>query len=395
MKIQLHTWMVSIILTATCLSGTILTSEAQIILNQASYPTLALGLDSTRGITSFSAVPTNNGMWDLSTATYGSSFSTYTRTAVSGNATFPSATYSAPITYRFNSAMAIQATQMWGVISSGIVSFGNVIGRQAYGLVSYTGGMNDSLVVNQQSAVFTSPRKSLGFPATAGSTWSSNYSWDMAFGLTVAASSLSNAPGIKRSYFTILDSVKGWGKMRLKNYAGVATGWIDVLAFTFNTIQKDSFFLNGVPVAAPLLTALGLSQGQATNSYSLYYVRPGETQVLLSVGYTDASYTTPTTSAVHAARLVPTGVSIVSFNERVKLYPNPVTHGELQIQVGQASAKAYSYELTSAIGQTIGKGSLNLSNGYGTVRLQQQPGVYFLKILEDGQVLGVQKLAVK
>jgi hypothetical protein len=370
--------------------------KAQITLTQASYSNVTLGVDSFRSVTAFTAVPSNNALWDLAGATYGSSITTFTRTAVSGNSTYPSATYSVPTSYKFNTLLAYNATDMNGIVSAGQQSYGQVLARQAISLTPLTTGANDSLVFNQQNIVYSSPKKIISFPASAGSTWNSSYVWDLSFSLTVASASLNKVPGIKRGYVTYTDSVVGWGKMRVKNALGQNTGWLDVLAIKVTYQQKDSFFLNAAPAPASLLATFGLTQGQVSNQYSIVYNRAQQPGTLLSITYTDGTFSTPVSSTVHARDLpAATAVAYIPFNDRVKIYPNPVTNGTFSIQIDGANSKPYSYELTSALGQVISGGTLNLSKGKATIHLDQPAGTYFLQLAEEGAVVGIQQLELR
>lgn len=373
----------------------VLDANAQISLTQSSYSSWTLGADTTVAVSSISVSPTVNGSWDLGSAIYGTR-DVYTRTAVSGNATYPQSTYSVPSSYAFNSLLSYQTSDMQGITSSGLLSFGQALQRQAIPLVSLTMGANDSLVFNQQNIVYSSAKKNMAFPATTGSNWVSTYNYNLAFNLTVAAYSLNNVPGAQHTYITRTDSVVGWGKMRVKGTTGLVSGYMDVLAVKVAIQQRDSFFLNGSVAPTPLVTAFGLSQGQIHNSYYILYFRAGTPTALLSVVYSDASYATVSSAYAHAAKLAPapTSVSELSLGN-LSLYPNPLTGDELHLSSTHVMDKNCSYELINSVGQRVAAATIRLNNGKATIPLNQPAGSYFFLLRgADGQ-LSSQQLVIQ
>ncbi|MEO6831934.1 MAG: T9SS type A sorting domain-containing protein [Chitinophagaceae bacterium] len=369
--------------------------QAQITLTQSSYASFTPGLDSTQVIASFTATPSNNATWDLSTATY-SGLDTFSRVAVSGNTAFPTATYGIKNQYTFNPVLGYSSMDMSGVTATGIKGFGQALLRQPIGLVTLTGGANDSIVFNQQNIVYSSAKTNIVFPSTAGTTNISNYSWDLNFNLSVSAYGLNNTPGVKRTYSTLTDTVKGWGKMRVKNSLGQASGYMDVLAIKYIYQQVDSFFLGGAPAPTALVTAFGLVQGQVSLQYYISYYRAGELTPLLSEVYTDNTYSTVSSAHTHAARLAPAATSVQSLSQAnlVKVFPNPAINGAFNIQT-EVIGKAFSYELVNSIGQKVASANLPLANGRAAIQLNQPTGVYYLSIIADGEPISYQPIAIQ
>ena len=290
--------------------------QAQITIQHADYATWTPGLDTFADISQFTAVPGVNANYDLTTAVYDDEF-TRTRIAAT-NSNLPGATYLEKVSYSFSSIIYLSDMYL-GNTTQGIQRLGEVIERQANSLANLTMNPADSLVFIDQVVVYSAPRTMLKFPATYGTNWSSDMIFNTAFEISIAMYSLNQTPGSRKSHLVQTDSIVGWGKMMVNNIDADASELMDVLAVKSKTTISDSFFLNGSPAPAPLLTAFGLTQGMVNNYYRISYYRAGETDPLLYTQYTDSTYTTPSEATVHMSKLaMPTNVDHISAMRQVR-----------------------------------------------------------------------------
>ncbi len=370
--------------------------QAQISLTQASFASWSPADDTTRTVASMNVTPVNNGTWDLSGATYGTA-DPFTRTPVSGNSTYPEATYSVLSGYSFSELLSYQSTEMNAITADGIQNFGHSVDRQPISLAMLTGGANDSLIFNEQDVILSSPRNYLMFPATAGSTFGSDFNWDLHFELSVAMYALENAPCVKSAHSVYTDSVVGWGKMRVENLAGQISDNMDVLAVKVAYAQQDSFFMFGTLAPESLVSAFGLTQGQMSNLYYINYYRAGEVTPLLTVYYTDSTYGTVSSAYVHAAHIpdAPSGINNVEALSALNIFPNPATNGTLTIECSYVSGKTYSFEIVDAFGRKVQNGTCKPENGQATIQINQPNGLYYLNLKENDRLIGANKILIR
>lgn len=368
--------------------------QAQITITQASFASWSPGNDTFRTISAFDVTPSDDGTWDLGGATYGSGES-FTRMPVSGNSTFPDATYSKTGAYSFNELLSYQSTEMNAITPAGIQNYGHTVERQPISLASLTGGANDSLIFDEQEVVLSSPQNFLAFPATAGSTFGSDYNWDLQFELSVAAFALENAPCVKSAHSVYTNTVVGWGKMRVENLAGELSDYMDVLAVKVALTQQDSFFMFGAPAPESLVSAFGLTQGQLFTQYSIEYYRAGEVTPLLTVYYTDDTYSTVSSAYVHAAHLpVASGINDINALSALNIFPNPANNGACTIRHSFAPGKTYSFALIDAFGRKVQDGICKPENDQAALQINQADGTYYLQLKENDRVIGANKIVV-
>ncbi len=369
------------IFTLSALSLMVLAANAQITLNQAGYAAWTPGTSTFRGVTNFTATPANGGSWDLSGATYGSAF-TQTRTALTMPG-LPQVTFGEASVY--GSGTFSYATSVGeGITVDGYQRFGESLDRQAIPLGSLTGDTDDSLVFNAQVVTYSAPRTIIAFPATANSTWSSDYNFQTDFAITLGMYMLNNAPCARRTYVERADSVKGWGTMRVNDLNGKVSKDLDVLAVEATIKVKDSFFLNSTPAPAPMLSAFGLTQGQIETTYYTYYYRDGEIDPLLTIEYDDASRSTIASSYAHADRL-PLSIKDFKLNNSIKLYPNPSVNGNINIEANELNDGNWSYDVINIAGQKVAAGQLQVAGGKVSISIANYaPGTHYLTLSKNG-----------
>lgn len=349
--------------------------------------------DTVIDLTNVNASATPNGNWDLTTATYGANaFGTTDHPGT--HPSFPQATFRTDISYGLNFIGYI-STLYRGKDNNGVYGYGEQMERQAYSLEALTMNNQDSLIFLQQTIQYSTPEKEMAFPMTMGTNWGSTIHYNTDFELTIAMYGLTNAPGQRRTTAVLRDTVKGWGKMRVKDKNGNPSAYMDVLAVQEREYATDSFYLAGSPAPDPLLTAFGLTQGQVGTKFTTKFYRSGEVNPLLWLNHTDSTFTTTTGTIAMVSRLeYPiTSVSNVSSHEQVTAYPNPVTDGMLHLD-GIKNGSNWRYTLTALNGQTFNSGSLQAGNATINVR-EAAAGVYTLTLFKDGVSQGGQFVIIR
>ncbi|HTM67396.1 MAG TPA: T9SS type A sorting domain-containing protein [Flavipsychrobacter sp.] len=370
--------------------------QAQITIDQSSYSNWSPGHDTLRSIQApVSLSYGSNQMWDLSAANYANGFGTQSY-ASGTNAQFPLATFTVNAFYSFSGA-AYDVNAWQGVTPNGLLRLGETIAHQNLSLTALTGGTNDSLVFPAQTVVYSSTDTVLPFPLTDGRTWTSTYRTATDFNASISMLFLNNAPGQRVSYFTSTDSVKGWGKMKVKMENGMGSTYMDVLQVKTHVQAIDSFYLNGVAVPNLQLQALGLSQGMESYSYYVRYYRAGEITPVVQMSFPDQSYTTPDEALVMTNRLSdPTGIEIITPGG-ISVYPNPVNNGVIYADLLDNPTGNWRYELANTLGQKVAAAPLNVKGTQAQIILNETatPGMYYLSLYQNDKKQTVKALMIK
>ncbi|MBS1616080.1 MAG: T9SS type A sorting domain-containing protein [Bacteroidetes bacterium] len=330
--------------------------------------------------------PAANASWDLSLATYATTFLQRERLnpPTSGNP-FPGASYYEPSHYSFASGALSYNSDVYKQLSGGgLISMGeNMSTATAIFIGAVTGGTNDSLVFPAQTITYLPQITDIKFPASADSSWmSANTKYTTLFSLTVAAMSLNHTPGERRSSRTTIDSVMGWGKIRVALKAGGNSVWIPVLQVRYSEEITDSFYLGGAPAPAALLSNFGLAQGQLSGSYKILFYAASDATPIAAMEYTDNTYGTLSELKVKATGEAPSSVKTTGLVSQVKIYPNPA-QSSLNIEVPGNQFNDWHYTLTNMAGQQVAAGSLPFQHAQkATINLPNglTPGIYSIRL---------------
>ncbi|MBK7010778.1 MAG: hypothetical protein IPH36_20200 [Saprospiraceae bacterium] len=106
------------------------------------------------------------------------------------------------------------------------------------------------------------PRVILDFPVTKGYSHQSVSRRVAKFKINIPAFGLNYAPVHHVANVVREDTLTAWGKMKVYTPNGPSPSY-DVLVLLSLQHQIDSFYLNGLPAPANLLTAFGQQQGSA------------------------------------------------------------------------------------------------------------------------------------
>ena len=362
-------------------------TQAQITLTSSSYPVSVIGTDSLKVTTAASSFPSltaaANGSWDLTTVTDSTPvLYAYRVSPDTTGATFADSNFYSLSTYIY------QGNVQAAITSSAYVEYGVDIDSATF---SITGG---SIFVPIQHSGFTAPHTVINFPATMGSNWGSTYESDFNYELTYAPV-YTNAPASVKSFITETDTVVGWGHMLVKDLAGGSSAWFQVLQVKKITSVTDSFLLNGSAAPGALLTSLGVTQGQVTNTYEQNYYRPNEVTAFANVQYTDSTFTTPAQAKTHTQRLTSTGVTNIANSQGVRVYPNPVTGSVVSIDV-PATGGDWAYELIDINGRKVATGALavNGTQAQLSVPATATAGIYFIKLSNNGKQVCIKSVDI-
>jgi hypothetical protein len=293
------------------------------------------------------------------------------------------------------------ATTYFTLASTGRMALGRSIIRQPFSLATRTGGANDSLVVSRQNVSYGGAAGIVDFPLplTAGSRSQQTFRIGVTGTLTVAAAGLSRVPFRLVQRYTYVDSVAGWGTLRIP-VAGRSTGSdpLPVLLVRSRTIRQDSVYLNGQPAPAALMSTFGLSQGAVTAFYLDHFWRTGSAQPLLELFYPNRQYATPNFADYSTESNVLAVHSSSALAAQWQAWPNPLAAGQpLQLALpGAQAGQPVQLTVTDALGRTVLSAPLPLLGGGATLSAAAtaglRPGLYTLTVRQGSHQASVKLL---
>lgn len=364
-------------------------ADAQMTLNQSSYSSVSFGTDSFRLITNESTIAppmfAASGFWNFSTGVFDPPDFETMVSMTATNPSFPTASFKTTlpgIVSRLG-PFAIPSQTFCGITATAYERNGVVLDKQTYGIGSFTMVNTDSVWVPQQNIIFPSPETVIKFPATYGSTWSSTFNTTTNFTITATPLSIVSAAGVRKLYTVRTDSVKGWGKMRVKNKMGLATDSMNVLQVKISISTIDSMFISGAPAPSALLTAFGSTQGKKDTVYTTAFYRVNEIYPLAEILHRNNMYNDMKVGTVHQNRLnVPVSVNTVIKEYGIAIYPNPVTGRMVTIELKNTDHH-WNYELINIMGQTVAQAPIAGKQTIITIDNSQPSGIYYLRMRNE------------
>ena len=357
-------------------------TTAQIVLNEPGYPSSVIGTDSLKITTYSSSFPSlaaaAGGTWDMNTVT--DSTAVFFETRVPGISPYQFADTNKYDFTTFN----YRGCEQSSILSIGTFDYGVVIQKNKNSLTPVTLIPTDSLIIDSQFVLYSSPNTEIAFPATYKSVWSSAFRSDVTFDLSVASFGYNHDPGILSRYTTRKDSVTGWGKMRVKDASGNPSVYLNVLQVQTAITTTDSFFLDGLPFTNVLLTKLSLTQGATVNTYLQNYYRIGEITPLAKVTFSDGTYSQPVSATTHVQRLSAVSVPFLTKDVYARVFPNPVSGNLFWVEVPAFPGKC-AYRLVNCMGAVIKSGMLETDNNVAELQIDRRmpDGLYYM-YLENG-----------
>ncbi len=281
---------------------------------------------------------------------------------------------------------------VYDVDANGYFVAGGIIPAQAYSEGFLTGNKYDSSHWAPQT--YKDRQNLMVFPATAGSSWTSNGYHRLTFTITVAAYSLKDVPVTVAKHYYVKDTVVGWGTVNVPSSNKSSIGYNSLLVRR-KTIVVDSFYLAGNVAPPAMLVALGVKQNDSSATYNEYLYRAGTGTPLVSYSYPDNTYSKPSYTTYDADN-VESGINNQGYDPAIfNIFPNPATAGPVNIQVNKLSQNPWNLTVVNSLGQTMvsekieGSGNRNLQLNMAGCKA----GLYFVHVADNnGNVLMSSKL---
>ncbi|GAB2870900.1 hypothetical protein [Hymenobacter ruber] len=291
------------------------------------------------------------------------------------------------IAYNYTAYLSLAATGRMGL--------GRTVPRQATSIRASTGGANDSLVINAQTARYgagTAGIVDFPLPLTAGSRNQTFFRFGVTGTITAAAAGLNRTPFRIVQRYTYVDSVAGWGTVRIP-VAGRSTGSnpLPALLVRSRVLRQDSVYLNGSPAPAALLAAFGITQGAiSVTAYDAFW-RTGSAQPLLELYYPNRQYAIPNFADYSTESTVLATRASSPLAENWQAWPNPLAAGQaLQLALpGALPGQPVQLTIQDALGRAVLSQALPLT-GVGvtlpaTATEALRPGLYRLTVRQGAQ----------
>jgi hypothetical protein len=265
---------------------------------------------------------------------------------------FPTATRSAPYAVSLG-ALVVRGTTYQALTSTGLQDLGSQLPLQRFGLGTLTGNPTDSLVVPAQT-VSLNNRVLVRFPLTAGTVTRHDSRTGTVGLLTVGIAGLNRTPLRLVQRVSRVDSVAGWGTVRIPASTG-ATAAIPVLMQRTRIAEVDSFYLGGQPAPAVLLAALGVQQGATTGVYYDSFFRANSGQAVLEFDYTSATFQTLSAAYYSREANLPLTVrpALAPALGGLSAFPNPVGQGPLTLAAGNGSREPLRLTVRDVLGRAL------------------------------------------
>jgi hypothetical protein len=348
-----------LILLAALGGTTAVQAQSAIVLNQANFPALASTVEqySSAGTAGVGTPTTGaNQTWNYATLTaLGQPFSN-TYTAPIASSPFPSTTRAYTYTITLG-ILNVLGTTYEALSASGLQYQGFRIVTQRFGLGSITGSSTDSVVVPTQNVPVGIPR--FVFPTTTGTVNRQSYRVATTGLLTVALAGLNRAPLRLVQRISSVDSVAGWGTVRIPTASGAASAPYPALLLRRRMVEVDSFYLGTVPAPALLLAALNLQQGATYYNFNDAFYRANSSQPLLSLAYPTSARSAP--SAVSYSReasvIASTRPELAAEVGGLFVYPNPSNGHRLTLAAGNGSRQAVRLTVRDLAGRVCATAS--------------------------------------
>ncbi len=393
--------MKKILLLTLCIASFVLSLKGQITINRADYAVSGTGLDSAawKFLTKTGAVlPTfgNNQTWDYSAlkdsmpAIY-----KYYRTPAASFGAIPAVFSDAIYAYNLTASFppfTVPVRVFEKLDATGHGQLGYITLGSKFSVAAVSGGATDSIYFPVASLRFSTPSLYYKFPLTANSVWKANNKDTTPLQLSVAALGLNKTPGMRASQFNSLDTIVGWGNLKLKNPSGGTALNYAVLLKRATQTRVDSFFLGGAPAPAVITSAFGLTQGNLTVYPAIYtFLGVGFNEPFLYFSTTTAGEIFAVTRAVLPTLGLVTGShETPDYAVATTVYPNPTTEG-VNFEFQKTSMPDWNIMIYNAAGQIVSINRVSTPQGLVNQRIALAPplpsGTYFYNLLDETSLI--------
>jgi hypothetical protein len=314
---------------------------------------------------------------------------------VIGFGTPPAAFADATHAFNYNSGFQIFSYPSRAYLKIDATSYSNVgyaTNGGRFSITAISGGATDSLFFPASISRHTTPWVAYKFPMTANSVWKSNFKDTTVFQISIAAFGLNKTPGMRVRQTIQTDTIVGWGTLKQRNPATGGVLNFAVLLKQRNLTSVDSFFLGGAPAPAALLSAFGVTQGNAT-------INPVEYN-FLAVGFNEPlmEFLTDAAGAIRIiTRAVLPGLGLVAptqetndFSIATKVYPNPTTDA-ISFEFQKTNAANWNIMLYDMAGKIISIHPVTGSEGAVNLPVPLSSslpnGTYFYNLLDETSLI--------
>jgi hypothetical protein len=285
---------------------------------------------------------------------------------------------------------------------NGVFQVGQAYNNQAFSLAAFTGNPSDSIYFPFNAYTAENPMTRQAFPYTLGSNWTDTMRLETDFIIDIPAFGLPNVPGQHVFYEVRTDSILGYGTVRVYTPEGPSEA-MDVLVNKHFEYKIDSFYLNGAPAPAPLLTSFGLENGQISSPKNFidfvaediypYLVRFSNLEPIGNFEQFDEVF------LQRGVVMSSSTFEIAGAQYSTVVYPNPSNGGQLNVQLTGVNFPDLSYEVSDLSGRVIRSGRTGPNTGGQLTVNFPTPlpaGNYYLSLRTDkGMVVATESIIVE
>ncbi|GAB2969150.1 hypothetical protein GCM10027048_45050 [Hymenobacter coalescens] len=347
----------TVLLTLTALlSAGAAQAQSAITINQGNFPATTATVERFQDVTLPVARPATgaNQTWNYASVVPTGAVDQSTYIAPPANAAFPTATRAYNYTVDFGPA-PITGVQYQSLNAQGLQDLGFALRQQRIGLQPTTGVRTDSLIIPAQQVTYSNSYI-VKFPLTAGSVQRNSYRSASRGILTAQLLQLNRAQVTLVQRVSQIDSVAGWGTVRLPAVMGSgATAPIPALLRRTRFRQVDSVYVDGQPASPFLLLILGVQQGQESEGYFDMLFRANSAQPLAFFSYDDDTYQTVDFAQIsREANLVTSARNaLATAVGGLQAYPNPTADGRLTVALGNGRQQPVELTVRDLTGRPV------------------------------------------
>jgi Secretion system C-terminal sorting domain len=248
----------------------------------------------------------------------------------------------------------------------------------------------DSITYLDQIREFKPAIQYYKFPMSTNTVWKNNSRFVTNILLKVSSLSLNNAPAQHVLITSSIDSVVGWGTLKMRSSTpGVILNFNALLVRSI-LIETDSFYFNGTPASSELLSRLELTQVSSTQN-SVYFLAskfkaPYLTFLLNNSGSIEDIY---------RAILPDVGLAVRNEDlENIKVativFPNPITDRAI-FEFEKTSLDDWRIFIYNENGQIIKNDLVKAPKGKSQHSINFDNdlpnGAYFYQIIDDNSLI--------
>ena len=268
---------------------------------------------------------------------------------------------------------------------TGLFFAGDFVTNQYFSLASYFNNSSDNIIIPQQN---DSVRLNIiRFPETANTCERYKAIRSLYFTWNVSSANLNDAPSIKKTFYNVIDTVTGWGTLRVPAIAAKSIAY-PVLLARRKVVTIDSYYVNDKPASKFFLIAFGIVQGTKTTDCNEYFYRVGHQNPLISIGFgADTTYSTPTSVLFSTDSIKKqSGVEIPGQeNDNFTFYPNPANSDFVNCSFFKGNNEHWKLLIFNSIGEVFktetiqGNGKINMAVSI----IGAKSGLYFVSVFDE------------